>query len=118
MSEDSDVEQGQLLRLTCQDSNENIRASSQELCHHHFYTLNRFSTALAQYSTGIAIRKASENIHQLKGSQKIGLSLKLWVGGVKSPKLFSVNTMSCLYGIFDHSEQMKNKFFYGCLPLA
>ena len=65
MSEDSDVEQGQLLRLTCQDSNENIRASSQELCHHHFYTLNRFSTALAQYSTGIAIGKESENVYQL-----------------------------------------------------
>ena len=65
MSEDSEVEQGQLLRLTCQDSNENIRASSQEFCHHHFYTLNRFSTALAQYSTGIVIEKTSENVCQL-----------------------------------------------------
>ena len=61
MSEDSDVEQGQLLSLTFSNSNENIIEPLRKNCGiTSLYTLNKVLAVLPQYSTGNAIGKAIE----------------------------------------------------------
>ena len=62
--------------------------------------------------TETAKNRRGQNKKIREGGKKTVLffyfELNFGLVGVKSPKLFNEKTMSCLYGIFDHSKNIKN----------